>query len=123
MSNGLTCNSTSSLPRDHLISKDFFSAHILREEEGGYFSGSDGLLSVESRGQGCPSLTLLEGPGYRPSYVRGLHTATVQQVNTAKLNPSETGWTRPESLARQIFGHQLGGQGLRGKANLKLFST
>ena len=75
---------TGMLPRDRLISKEFFSAHILTEEEGGYFSGSDGLVSVESRpGQGCPSLTLLEGPGYRPSYVRGLHTATVQQVSTA----------------------------------------
>ena len=75
--------------REVPLSEDFVSAHILTEEEGGYFSSrwasvspsfflsnvlfSDGEVSVES----CPgssgwpeTLKLLEGPGYQPSYAK-----------------------------------------------------
>ena len=73
------------------LSEDFISAHILTEEDGGFFSSrwfmlflslifsqfqyffSDGVVSVES----CPgssgwpeTLKLLEGPDYHPSYAR-----------------------------------------------------
>ena len=79
--------------REVPLSDDFVSAHILTEEEGGYFSSrcvqslflfffssffllfshSDGVVSVEScQGtSGWPdTLKLLEGPGYHPSYAR-----------------------------------------------------
>ena len=78
--------------REVPLSDDFVSAHILTEEEGGYFSSrsvpslfllfsrlyfshSDGVVSVEScQGtSGWPdTLKLLEGPGYHPSYARWL---------------------------------------------------
>jgi len=59
--------------REVPLSDDFVSAHILTEEEGGYFSSSDGVVSVEScqGSSGWPdTLKLLEGPGYQPSYAR-----------------------------------------------------
>ncbi len=69
---------------------DFFSAHLLREQEDGegWFRCHDTdrlpSLIVERRGGGGRGqsvvLKLLSAPGYHPSFQAGLHTARVKRI-------------------------------------------
>ena len=60
--------------KDVALDEDFFSKHILQEDESGYFSSSDGSVTAEEKDS---ELRLLTCPGYLPSYHRGLYTSNI----------------------------------------------
>ena len=60
--------------KDVPLDEDFFSKHILSEDESGYFSSSDGSVTAEEKDS---ELRLLSCPGYLPSYHRGLYSSNI----------------------------------------------
>ena len=78
-----------SIKEDVSIDETFFSQHLLHQDEDGSLSSEDGdLLAEVKQGQ----LRLLHGPGYHPSYSRGLHTSTILHITAASL------WSREDRL-------------------------
>ena len=78
-----------SIKEDVSIDETFFSQHLLHQIEDGSLSSEDGdLLAEVKQGQ----LRLLHGPGYHPSYSRGLHTSNILHITAASL------WSREDRL-------------------------
>ena len=64
------------------IDETFFAKHILHQDKDGSLSSEDGDILAEVR-QG--QLRLLLGPGYHPSYSRGLYTSNVLLTTSTSL--------------------------------------
>ena len=75
-----------SIKEDVSIDETFFAQHLLHQDEDGSLSSEDGdLLAEVKQGQ----LRLLHGPGYYPSYSRGLHTSNILHITAASLGSLE----------------------------------
>ena len=75
-----------SIKEDVCIDETFFCQHLLHQDQDGSLSSEDGdLLAEVKEGQ----LRLLHGPGYHPSYSRGLHTSTILHITAASLGSRE----------------------------------
>lgn len=61
---------------DLVLGEDFFDAHILRRHGEGWFRSANEKLPliVEKEGQ---ELKLVSGPGYHPSFKKGLYRARI----------------------------------------------
>ena len=64
------------------IDETFFAKHILHQDKDGSLSSEDGDILAEVRQD---KLRLLLGPGYHPSYSRGLYTSNVLLTTSTSL--------------------------------------